>query len=94
MEGNFVGMNMTRKFIQMCMTRVKRYANNKGRGKYDKTIGEELEKDTEQGDTKEKLEASDVFRRVWIGCKDQEGYQKRKEEFLKEQKECEKSRQN
>lgn len=36
-RGDFVGADMTRKFIQMGMTRAKRYANHKGGRKYDRT---------------------------------------------------------
>jgi hypothetical protein len=35
-EDDFVGMDMSRKFLQMGMTRAKRYANHKGGQKYSK----------------------------------------------------------
>ncbi|KAL8921198.1 MAG: hypothetical protein Q9208_005808 [Pyrenodesmia sp. 3 TL-2023] len=47
-EDDFVGMDMCRKFIQMGMTRAKRYANHKGGKKYDKKSGMELEKSVER----------------------------------------------
>ena len=34
-QGDFVGMDMARKFLQMGMTRARRYANHKGGKKYD-----------------------------------------------------------
>lgn len=34
-KGDFVGMDMARKFLQMGMTRARRYANHKGGRKYD-----------------------------------------------------------
>jgi len=83
--GDFVGMDMARKFIQMGMTRAKRYANHKGGRKYDKVSGVELEKST--GHEGKKEEASRVFREVWERCRGHEGYQRRKEAFQKEQKE-------
>ena len=88
-HGDFVGMDMCRKFIQMGMTRAKRYANHKGGRKYDKASGKELEKKDHQG-RKEKEEASRIFREVWEKCKKHEGYIRRKEEFLREQKDWDK----
>ncbi|KAL9601059.1 MAG: hypothetical protein Q9219_002768 [cf. Caloplaca sp. 3 TL-2023] len=85
-QGDFVGMDMTRKFIQMGMTRAKRYANHKGGRKYDKD-GKELEKSTDHAGKAEKEEASRVFREVWEQCKAHEGYKVKKEAFLKEKKE-------
>ncbi|KAL8944329.1 MAG: hypothetical protein Q9216_000514 [Gyalolechia sp. 2 TL-2023] len=82
---DFVGMDMARKFIQMGMTRAKRYANHKGGRKYDKE-GKELEKIREHKGREEKEEASRVFREAWERCKAHEGYQVKKEAFLKEQR--------
>ncbi|KAL9089952.1 MAG: hypothetical protein Q9165_005481 [Trypethelium subeluteriae] len=90
-RGDFVGMDMCRKFIQMGMTRAKRYANHKGGRKYDKNSGKELEKKDHDG-RKEKEEASRIFREVWERCKRNEAYVKRKEEFLREQREWDKGR--
>ncbi|EUC40703.1 hypothetical protein COCMIDRAFT_30408 [Bipolaris oryzae ATCC 44560] len=86
-ENDFIGMDMARKFLQMGMTRAKRYANHAGGRKYDKKTGQELEKSTGHTGMKEKLEASEVFREVWERAKAHEGYQMKKEAFLKEQKE-------
>ncbi|KAI9789988.1 MAG: hypothetical protein M1816_005602 [Peltula sp. TS41687] len=85
-NGDFVGMDMTRKFIQMGMTRAKRYANHAGGRKYSKETGEELEKSVNHKDAAEKLAASDTFREVWNRCREHEGYLLRKEAFMKEQK--------
>ena len=91
---DFVGMDMTRKFIQMGMTRAKRYANHKGGRKY--TVGTEgkteLEKSKGHKGQEEKEEASRVFREVWERCKGHRGYVEMKERFLKEQKEWDKER--
>ena len=89
-EGDFVGMDMSRKFIQMGMTRAKRYANHAGGRKYDKVTGEELEKSNVHKDYAEKLEASNIFREYWLKCKEHEGYADKKEMFLTEQKEWDK----
>lgn len=85
--GDFIGMDMTRKFIQMGMTRAKRYANHKGGQKYKKGTREELPKRKDDPAKREKEEASQVFRGYWERCKEHEGYKKHKERFLKEQKE-------
>lgn len=85
-QNDFVGMDMARKFIQMGMTRAKRYANHKGGRKYDKVSGKELEKSKGHKDMKEKEEASLVFQQVWERCRAHDGYLKKKEEFMREQK--------
>ncbi|CAO2654616.1 Nn.00g113490.m01.CDS01 [Neocucurbitaria sp. VM-36] len=86
-QNDFIGMDMSRKFLQMGMTRAKRYANHKGGRKYDKRTGRELERSEGHEGREEKEEASRVFREVWERAKGNEGYQVKKERFLKEQKE-------
>lgn len=90
---------MARKFLQMGMTRAKRYANHKGGRKYltgGKGSGEVLEgagdgwKGSEEW--KEKDEASRVFKEVWLKAKALKGYQAKKAEFLKKQQEWDKQR--
>ena len=83
--GDFVGMDMARKFIQMGMTRAKRYANYKGGRKYEKD-GTKRDLSDSHPDHKKKLEASNIFKEVWERCKVHEGYQRMKKEFIKEQK--------
>ena len=87
---DFIGMDMSRKFLQMGMTRAKRYANHKGGRKYDKTTGEELAKHDDFEGRAEKLEASLIFKQVWEKAKSHDGYQAKKERFIKEQKEWDK----
>ncbi|KAI0518020.1 hypothetical protein F5B22DRAFT_88028 [Xylaria bambusicola] len=84
-QDDFVGMDITRKFIQMGMTRAKRYANHAGGRKYRKGTREELPKSENHADKSEKERASQVFREVWMRCRAHEGYTKKKEEFLREQ---------
>ncbi|KAF1944379.1 hypothetical protein EJ02DRAFT_341192 [Clathrospora elynae] len=91
-EDDFIGMDMSRKFLQMGMTRAKRYANHKGGRKYDKQSGQELEKSKGHEGMEEKAEASAVFRAVWERAKEFEGYVVKKEVFMKEQKEWDKAR--
>ncbi|OAK93470.1 hypothetical protein IQ06DRAFT_382802 [Phaeosphaeriaceae sp. SRC1lsM3a] len=87
---DFIGMDMARKFLQMGMTRAKRYANHKGGRKYDKKTGVELEKSTGHEGREEKEEASRVFREVWERARAYEGYGAKKERWVKEKKEWEK----
>ncbi|KAI9651750.1 MAG: hypothetical protein M1831_000500 [Alyxoria varia] len=91
-DGDFVGMDMARKFIQMGMTRAKRYANHKGGRKYDKKTHKELDKSVDHVDMQSKQEASDIFRRYWVRCKEYKAYQQRKEDFIKEQREWDNAR--
>ncbi|CAJ2505509.1 Uu.00g129030.m01.CDS01 [Anthostomella pinea] len=86
-QSDFAGMDMVRKFIQMGMTRSKRYANHAGGRKYRKGTREELPKSAAHKDKQEKEAASQIFREVWERCKAHEGYQRGKEEFLKQQAE-------
>lgn len=83
---DFIGMDMCRKFLQMGMTRAKRYANHAGGRKYDKVSGKQLERSKGHEGQKEKKEASLVFREVWERCKESEEYGLLKEEFVAEQK--------
>lgn len=88
-QDDFIGMDMARKFLQMGMTRAKRYANHAGGRKYDKGTGKQLEKSTGHPGMHEKLEASEIFKEVWIRAKEYEAYQVKKDRFLKELKEWE-----
>lgn len=99
-RGDFVGADMARKFIQMGMTRAKRYANHKGGRKYDRSEREvlrdggsrvELERSAGHEGMEEKAEASEVFRRGWEACRADEEYQELKKMFQKEQKEWDKA---
>lgn len=88
-EGDFVGMDMSRKFIQMGMTRAKRYANYKGGRKYigGKETGVQKEKSAGHEGKDEKELASLVFKEIWERCRVHEGYLDMKKEFQGEQKE-------
>lgn len=93
--GDLVGADMARKFIQMGMTRAKRYANHKGGRKYDRTEreveaegGERRELPRSQGHEgrEEKLAASEVFKEGWRTCMGDQKYLSLKRKFLEEQK--------
>ena len=86
--GNFVGADMARKFLQMGMTRAKRYANYKGGRKYDEKNGEDrkVKEKVDHAGKKEKEEASRIFRAAWEAAKKEKTYVELKEAFIKEQK--------
>ena len=84
--GDFVGMDMARKYIQMGMTRAKRYANYRGGRKYDKTSGVQNEKSRGHVGQQEKLESSEIFKSVWMRCRAHAGYREKKVAFLEELK--------
>ena len=88
--GDFVGMDMTRKFIQMGMTRSMRYARHKGGRKYakaqDGSRGDELEASSGHLGRDEKMQASAIFREAWENVKSRRAYLEKKDEFLNEQR--------
>lgn len=90
-KDDFIGMDMSRKFLQMGMTRAKRYANHKGGRKYDKVTRRELVRDEEFEGRAEKLESSMIFKEFLEKAKSHGGYQAKKERFQKEQKEWNKA---
>ncbi|KAK5078203.1 hypothetical protein LTR64_003390 [Lithohypha guttulata] len=92
---DFVGADMTRKYIQMGMTRAKRYANHKGGKKYGRD-GKQLAKWTEEeedvdGKRREKEEASGLFKGYWRRCTSCERYVELKKRWQDEKKEFVKS---
>lgn len=76
--GDFIGMDMARKFLQMGYTRSRRYANYKGGRKYDEN-GEVKERD---GDP-EKAKSAAIFEEKWISVREDEDYLKLKKEHQK-----------
>lgn len=77
-EEDFVGADMARKFLQMGMTRARRYARHASGVKYDEN-GNEKPKDFD----KEKQKSSDIFKSKWEEAKDDKTYQKLKKEHKK-----------
>lgn len=57
-DGDFVGMDMARKFLQMGWTRARRYANHRSGRKYDRATGAALPRDEDST----KAEAASIFR--------------------------------
>ena len=78
-DGDFVGADMARKYLQMGFTRARRYANYKGGRKYDKENGyRQLERGT--GDP-EKAVAAQLFYERWQAAERNPAYSKKKEEW-------------
>ena len=86
---DFVGMDMARKYIQMGMTRTKRYANHKGGRKYNKE-GNMLPM-SEGHEKKEEMEnASRIFQKHLDWVKRHRGYGAKKQAFMEEKREWKK----
>ncbi len=87
---------MARKFLQMGMTRAKRYANHKGGRKYRGGVGKREVVQVGEGEEwegrGEKEEASGVFRGVWERARGYGPYLEMKGVFLKRQKEWDRER--
>lgn len=77
-DGDFVGMDMARKFLQMGYTRARRYANYKGGRKYDEK-GEVKERRIDE----EKAESAAIFEEKWKIVREDEEYLKLKKEHQK-----------
>ena len=77
-QGDFVGQDMARKFLQMGYTRSRRYANHKDGRKYD----DEGRVRALQVD-EEKAQSAEIFRVVWKKVEADEVYQRQKLEWKK-----------
>lgn len=71
--GDFVGMDMARKFIQMGYTRARRYANHRSGRKYDRETGELLPLDPDP----EKAASAEIFYEVWQAIRSDPEYRRR-----------------
>ena len=60
---DFVGMDMTRKFLQMGFTRSRRYANHRSGQKYDKETGQVLPQDPDS-ETSERAASARIFKQM------------------------------
>ncbi|KTR27388.1 cytoplasmic protein [Exiguobacterium indicum] len=80
-DGDFVGMDMARKFIQMGHTRARRYANYKGGRKYKDKETKELH--TREID-EEKAKSAAIFQEKWDLIRADEEYLALKREHQKQ----------
>lgn len=76
--GDFVGMDMARKFLQMGMTRATRYARHPGGRKYAPGTRDELPRVHDA----EKAEAAAIFRATWERALKNPTYRRLKREFM------------
>jgi hypothetical protein len=68
--GDFVGMDMARKFLQMGWTRARRYANHPSGRKYDADTGELLPR----GNDPDKAESARIFKAFYDRVRTDPGY--------------------
>lgn len=78
-DNDFVGMDMSRKFLQMGYTRARRYANHTGGRKYDAS-GNILPQNTDWR-TSEKAKSAEIFYEYYIKAKDDPDYLRMKLRF-------------
>lgn len=78
-KDDFVGMDMSRKFIQMGYTRARRYANYKGGRKYNED-GSIKDRDINE----EKAESAAIFKEYWDQIREDADYLKRKKKHQKD----------
>jgi hypothetical protein len=76
-ERDFVGMDMARKFLQMGITRARRYANHPSGRKYRKGTREVI---PVEGEDAEKAESARIFQEKYYLAKNDELYQALKRE--------------
>jgi hypothetical protein len=76
-EGDFVGMDMARKFLQMGFTRSRRYANHGSGKKYDDEG--KVRKQDEGSEDSPKAESARIFYGLYRKAADDEDYQRLRE---------------
>jgi len=69
-HGDFVGMDMARKFLQMGWTRARRYANHRSGRKYDPGSGDELPDEVDPV----KAESAQIFYEVYTKARTDSDY--------------------
>ena len=77
-NGDFIGMDMSRKFLQMGYTRSRRYANHKSGKKYDEN-GEVMDREIDE----EKAKSAIIFQEKWKIVREDESYLKLKKAHQK-----------
>jgi hypothetical protein len=77
--GDFVGMDMAKKFLQMGYTRSRRYANHRSGRKYDSVTQEVLPQEADW-QTNEKAESARIFYAYYVKAKEDAVYQQAKQQ--------------
>jgi hypothetical protein len=75
--GDFVGMDMARKFLQMGYTRARRYANHRSGRKYDRPTREVLPQAADW-QSNEKAQSARIFRAYYLKANADPDYQQAK----------------
>lgn len=82
--GDFVGMDMARKFLQMSFTRARRYANHPDGRKYQKDGDEEsILPQAKDWKTNEKARAAKVFYEYYLKAKSDKTYMRERKKHQK-----------
>lgn len=77
-QGDFVGMDMARKFLQMGFTRARRYANHKSGRKWSPDHSEVLPLDVDPV----KAESAAIFYAAYVQAREDSDYQRMKQEHI------------
>ena len=86
-QGDFIGADMARKFLQMGYTRARRYANHKGGKKYDGAVPEDKKGQSgahgraelpRQPEDPVKAASARIFKQKWDACRANVDYQTQK----------------
>lgn len=77
-EGDFVGMDMARKFLQMGFTRARRYANHRSGRKWNPDRSEVLPVDVDPV----KAESAAIFHAVYVRAREDPDYKRMKADHL------------
>ncbi len=92
-DGDFVGADMARKFLQMGFTRARRYANHKGGKKYDGPVPDDKKGQSgahgraelpRQSEDPVKAESARIFKAKWDEAEANEEYARLKKEHRAE----------
>lgn len=85
--GDFVGMDMARKFLQMGFTRSRRYANHPSGKKYtDSPDGKTVAKQASDWQSSDKAKSADIFYGYYEKAKDDAIYLKLRQKHIDSQK--------
>ena len=97
-QGDFVGADMARKFIQMGYTRARRYANHKGGKKYKGPVPDDKKGQSgahgrdelpRQVEDPIKAESARIFKAKWDECRENKDYLKMKKAHRERYKDVE-----
>lgn len=85
-DGDFVGMDMSRKFLQMGYTRARRYANHSSGRKYECPGSGEVREQSEDALDGDKAQAARIFYEKYVLARDDEYYAARRQDWATREK--------